>query len=156
MSIYAGISGLRYAKGLKNITPTKSGKPIKSGRARVIVKVKVFDQHRPTHWKVEKARQAQTSSYKLVAFATYVSARRYLEDAIEASNSRIVKRASIVLKYAKQNWPKGLIAFYIYVEYWRANEGQVNPRFFRMGLPLNCLTIGRKGQYKTIAITAWR
>jgi len=149
-----GVSALRFAKGLKNTTPTKTGKPVKSGRAHVIIKTITFTQHRPTSWKVEKARQAQTGSYKLVAFATYVSARRYLENAIEASNSRTVKKASIILKYAKQNWPQGLIAFYVYVEYWRNNEGNVNPRYFRMGLPLDCLTIRRKrkGQYEQVAI----
>lgn len=148
-----GVSALRFAKGLRNTTPTKTGKPIKSGKARVIVKVKVFDQHRPTRWKVERARQGQTASYKLVAFAQYVSAKRYLEEAIEASTSRIVKRALIVLKYRGQDWPSGLIAFYVHVEYWRANEGQVNPRFFRLGLPLTVLTIGQKGQYQKLALS---
>ena len=152
----AGITSLRIAKGLKNSVPTKTGKPVKSGRAHVIIKAKVFDQHRPTSWKVEKARQAQTGSYKLVAFATYVSARRYLENAIETSNSRTVKKATIILKYAKQGWPQGLIVFYAYVEYWKANNGNVNPRYFRMGLPLTTLTIGNKGQYSKVEITSWR
>ena len=152
----AGITSLRIAKGLKNSVPTKTGKPVKSGRAHVIVKAKVFDQHRPTSWKVEKAKQAQTGNYKLVAFATYVSARRYLEDAIETSNSRTVKKATIILKYAKQNWPQGLIVFYVFVEYWRNNGGQINPRMFRMGLPLDCLTIGNKGQYHKVEIVNWR